>query len=97
MNLYSRFAWVRMENLMPDAPTPKKGYRTDHKRLPLEHANSVPDREDVTKLSDFDLIERLHAAQAKPIASDAAHTSPTVGPIPTPPANRYPLRHPLTT
>ena len=69
---------------MGDAPIPTKGKHAPHKRLVLEHTNSVPAREDVTSLSDFDLIDRFTMKmRAKPIHSDAAHTAVSADPIPT--------------
>jgi hypothetical protein len=77
-----------MEDLVTDASIPPKGHHAHHKLLTLQHTNGVPDREDVTALSDSELIIRLGIqAEAKPIPSDAAHTTHSAHPIPTLPAN----------
>jgi hypothetical protein len=55
-----------------------------------------PDREDVRSLSDFEIINRLNMQmRAKPIPSDAAHTSGQARPIPTLPVRSSSLFHPF--
>jgi len=79
---------------MPDTPIPTKGKRAHHKEMTLQHTSSVPDREDVAALSDFDLIDRLNIQmKAKQIPSDAASTARSATPIPTHfPAKYFPSR-----
>ena len=75
---------------MADAPTPRKGHRANHKSLAIDHTRSVLDQERITHLSDFELINRLNMQmKAKPISSDAAHTSIPAHPIPTQPAGGF--------
>lgn len=79
---------------MADTPIPTKGKRAYHKGMTLQHTRSVPDREDITALSDSELVDRLAIQmKAKQIPSDAASTTRSATPIPTHfPAKYFPSR-----
>jgi len=80
---------------MNDAPTPTKGYRANHRKLTDNHSDSVPDR-NLGSMSDVELATRMEMKLvAKPIPSDAAHTSSPAQPIPFPPAKPFFPSHPF--